>query len=272
MNSYDKLITHLNQNNCSIVTTKNEYQNHLSPITYIGSCGHKIESCYKYLIKKKTFKCKHCSLKSNKSEIKHQKSIQMLNKKRAFHKHIQNFEKKFIQTHKYRIDFTPERYNKTLHCWSCKRDKFMRYFPYRAQYKDNKEKRCKNCNKLNNEHRRKNMTQEQYIRKILKTTRNSTHKRYKANREEATEYNITYEFIINMLQKQDGKCKLSGIPLEYKNNSLNNISIDRIDSNKGYTKDNIQLVTWAVNQSKNNLTNEQFLDLVSKIYNNNRLK
>ena len=42
--------------------------------------------------------------------------------------------------------------------------------------------------------------------------------------------------------------------------------------NKGYTKDNIQLVTWAVNQSKNNLTNEQFLDLVSKIYNNNQLK
>ena len=126
--------------------------------------------------------------------------------------------------------------------------------------------KCKNCNKLNNEHRRKNMTQEQYIRKILKTTRNSTYKRYKANREEATEYNITYEFIISLLQKQDGKCKLSGIPLEYKPNSINNLSIDRIDSNKGYTKDNIQLVTWAVNQSKNNLTNEQFLDLVSKIY------
>lgn len=261
---YNKLSLHLKEHNCSLITPKYEYKNRDTPLKYIGICGHEMESCYKYLIKKKTFKCKTCSSHRNTIQAKKQQKYQ--NENTNFIRRIQKFELKFKQTEKYRIDFTPERYNKTLHCWSCKRDKFMRYFPYRAQYKDNKEKRCKNCNKLNNEHRRKNMTQEQFIKNIICTTRCTARRRYSSHREEAGKHTIDYDTIISMLEKQDGKCKLSGIPLEYKSNSLNNISIDRIDSNKGYTKDNIQLVTWAVNQSKNNLTNEQFLDLISKIY------
>ena len=40
-----------------------------------------------------------------------------------------------------------------------------------------------------------------------------------------------------------------------------NISIDRIDSSKGYTKDNIQLVCASLNNMKMDLKNKHFIQL-----------
>lgn len=44
-----------------------------------------------------------------------------------------------------------------------------------------------------------------------------------------------------------------------------NLSIDRIDSSKGYTKDNVQLVTMAANQMKNDLTLDELIVMCSNI-------
>ena len=43
---------------------------------------------------------------------------------------------------------------------------------------------------------------------------------------------------------------------------------DRIDSTKGYTKDNIQLVTMAANQMKNDLQMDEFISLCKSVINN----
>lgn len=56
--------------------------------------------------------------------------------------------------------------------------------------------------------------------------------------------------------KQNGLCAISNIPMTYTFNSgriPTNVSVDRIDSNKSYTKNNIQLVCMAVNQMKSDL-------------------
>lgn len=55
-----------------------------------------------------------------------------------------------------------------------------------------------------------------------------------------------------MYYKQEGKCALSGeiltkIALEDKGINKYNVSIDRINSSKDYTKDNIQLVGAIIN-------------------------
>lgn len=44
-----------------------------------------------------------------------------------------------------------------------------------------------------------------------------------------------------------------------------NLSIDRIDSAKGYTRDNVQLVTMAANQMKNDLTIDELVDMCKRI-------
>lgn len=42
-------------------------------------------------------------------------------------------------------------------------------------------------------------------------------------------------------------------------------SIDRIDSNKGYTLDNIRLVAWIVNHCRGDLTDAEFTDMCIKV-------
>lgn len=56
-------------------------------------------------------------------------------------------------------------------------------------------------------------------------------------------------------------CQLSGEPLEFEPNYVYSFSIDRIDSNKSYTHDNVQWVGVSVNTAKNSLTDEQFIDM-----------
>ena len=46
-----------------------------------------------------------------------------------------------------------------------------------------------------------------------------------------------------------------------------NFSIDRIDSSKGYTPDNVQLIATWVNRAKNNLSEKDFIYLISSMNN-----
>jgi hypothetical protein len=68
--------------------------------------------------------------------------------------------------------------------------------------------------------------------------------------------------IIKQLSVQDGKCYFSGQTID-----VYNLSIDRIDSTKGYTPDNIKLTTTRINWMKGNQSNADFINLISTIYN-----
>lgn len=99
----------------------------------------------------------------------------------------------------------------------------------------------------------------------------------KANRE----VEITAENIYNLWIKQNRKCALSGLPIDFTNTNPGNInrkeskydlictaSLDRIDSNKGYTIDNTQLVHKDVNMIKKEYDQNYFLSLCKLITEN----
>lgn len=74
---------------------------------------------------------------------------------------------------------------------------------------------------------------------------------------------IDLPFLVDLFNSQKGICALSGEPLTWysgrgRHASPQNISIDRIDSSKGYLKDNVHLVCYIVNLMKNNLTIDRF--------------
>lgn len=76
--------------------------------------------------------------------------------------------------------------------------------------------------------------------------------------------------IENQYYKQHGKCGLSNIQMTYyKDYDDNNdyiISLDRIDSNKPYTANNIQLVCNFVNTMKSDTNEEIFLEYIKNIH------
>jgi hypothetical protein len=75
-------------------------------------------------------------------------------------------------------------------------------------------------------------------------------------------------------EEQDWKCALTGQPLEFTRGGTswggkwcnpNSCTLDRINSNKGYIKGNIQLVTWKVNCIKQHFNNSEFIDICRQI-------
>jgi len=71
------------------------------------------------------------------------------------------------------------------------------------------------------------------------------------------EFNITKEDII--IPKE---CPVFGIPINF-DNKHNVPTLDRIDSSKGYIKENIQVICFKANRLKNNGTIQEFIKIIS---------
>ena len=80
---------------------------------------------------------------------------------------------------------------------------------------------------------------------------------------------ITIEQMYNMYMQQGQVCALSGVPIGFSGSkkSGHTASIDRIDSSKEYTLDNVQLVHKDINLMKNHFNQEYFITICSKIAN-----
>jgi hypothetical protein len=75
-------------------------------------------------------------------------------------------------------------------------------------------------------------------------------------------YNISEEFLVNLLEIQNYKCALSNLPISLEDSST---SLDRIDSNIGYTENNVQWVHRRVNFCKQDCPNQDFIDICHKV-------
>jgi hypothetical protein len=73
-------------------------------------------------------------------------------------------------------------------------------------------------------------------------------------------------------QYVSGVCSKTGIPYPQGNiDSPWKPSIDRINSTKGYTKNNCQLVCWAYNRAKSNMTEDAFIRMCKAVVNRETL-
>ena len=88
------------------------------------------------------------------------------------------------------------------------------------------------------------------------------------------EVSVTKEQILELLEKQDYKCALSGMPLVMSRSfskdrtnlaSSTTASLDRIDSSKGYILGNVQWVHKDINIMKNKFDNQHFINICKKI-------
>jgi hypothetical protein len=89
------------------------------------------------------------------------------------------------------------------------------------------------------------------------------------NRErKAKELTLTIQEAWDLFLKQDRKCALSGIELQFPKRSKDKswtASLDRIDSSKGYVLGNVQWVHKDVNIMKNKFDNQYFISMCTKI-------
>ena len=85
------------------------------------------------------------------------------------------------------------------------------------------------------------------------------------------ELSITKEYVWDLYLKQERKCKLSGVeikfPTKHKDKSYT-VSLDRIDSSKGYIEGNVQWVHKDINMMKRTYNNDYFIEMCRLISNN----
>jgi hypothetical protein len=83
------------------------------------------------------------------------------------------------------------------------------------------------------------------------------------------DFEISIDDVLKVYLDQGKVCSLSGIPIGWtRMEKTHNISIDRIDSDKGYTTDNIQLVYPKINMMKFTYSQDEFIDLCRLVSNN----
>lgn len=121
---------------------------------------------------------------------------------------------------------------------------------------------CKKCSK--EVYFKTHSELDYYIKNLIRSKKYDKRKRFKN-----IEFDIDLEFIKKMFLNQNGICEITGISMTHfsgKGFCMSNLSIDRIDSKKGYTKDNIQLVCLWANVSKNNMNLEDFKKYINLTY------
>ena len=161
--------------------------------------------------------------------------------------------------------------NGYLICHICNKYKSVEYFHNCPSEKNRngRNRRCKECTNT--------YYKEKYLKKIeedsFKVCIDSIYMACKCRAKKSNMFfDISKDYLKYLIEKQNWKCAISGIKMtHYRNNKrcYTNLSVDRIDSNKGYTKDNIQIVCWIVNMMKSDMNMKYFLYICDNIIKNN---
>lgn len=80
-------------------------------------------------------------------------------------------------------------------------------------------------------------------------------------------FNIDEQYIAQCYADQNGYCALSGTPLHE-----DRMSLDRIDSSKGYIRGNVQWVDRDINRMKTDLPEKIFVKMCRKVANHKQRK
>lgn len=90
---------------------------------------------------------------------------------------------------------------------------------------------------------------------------------------------IDRKYLWKLFLKQDKKCTLSNLPIHFAETKKQELyhkgttaSLDRINSSKGYTENNIQWVHKDINKMKRNLNQKDFIQICKNIWSYNNEK
>ena len=145
-------------------------------------------------------------------------------------------------------------------CFCCKETKELTLFFKHSQTPDGHHSWCKVCCRIGNENSRKkiNATITGRAKVFLRNAKNSANKRKQ-------EFSLEINDIVNFWNEQNKICAYSGLEMSLEAGKLTTVSIERIDSKIGYTKDNTILVCQAINRMKSDFSYEDFYMLCQSV-------
>lgn len=119
--------------------------------------------------------------------------------------------------------------------------------------------KLENLNKYYNERQK---TFEGYLDRLVGRARKNT-----------IDTDVDRQFLKDLLESTNYKCPISGLSYSCTNNYncfINPLapSLDQINPGKGYYKNNVQLISVVMNRAKNDMPNEDFIQMMEQILEN----
>lgn len=181
-------------------------------------------------------------------------------------------------THQYKLDLTslnsidrmkPSLRDTTKQCTKCGEQKPFDAFHKNKKNKDGLRSRCKSCVYIAQKKHIESSYQNFLKDRLLQSEKRAKIKGFL--------HTITIDDLLHIWDLQRGLCSYTHSSLQhtvghaYYNKNPYAVSIDRIDSTRGYTLDNIQLICGHVNTMKGQLTESDFFEFVHAIAKHNPL-
>jgi len=151
-------------------------------------------------------------------------------------------------------------------CNACLTWKSLNHFQNNAAKVDGKSPTCRDCRRINPK------TISYKVRKLaLKRSTiegwiaySTLQRKYKAKKH-GIPHDLNIEYLIALWHKQGGRCYYTKIPLEFGKNTLHSAQLDRLDSTKGYIKDNVVWASRAINHMKNSASMSEFQNFIAQM-------
>jgi hypothetical protein len=152
-------------------------------------------------------------------------------------------------------------YEKTHTCERCSK----RFKPSRNR---RTQKWCQDCNKARNIPTARQNKQHGSSPEAFLSYKHSNLRPLVSKKKKRIEFDVTVDELIEIYYAQEGKCALTGLPMTHDAivRPYSNISIDRIDPNGGYTKNNIRLVWKILNELRNVFSDDRLWEFVEQAY------
>lgn len=164
-----------------------------------------------------------------------------------------------------------------MRCRQCQIDK-----PETDFYRPHKDKLCKKCHSVNVREKRKTDRPKHNALRAASRSRRPWDVRYlndvtRWSRERAKgtgiEWDLSREFLKELWAKQDAKCALSLVPFrpveEKGKATMFSPSLDRINPNGGYTKNNVRFILHGLNTMKGKSSDEDLVNVCRAVVENN---
>jgi len=148
-------------------------------------------------------------------------------------------------------------------CTLCNTELLLDQF---EQYPSGKwRKQCEPC-RMQHKQRKRHMVMQQSHEAYLR----NLHTKLKSTRKKTHPWNLVPEDLIEIWDKQKGRCAVSGVALTHHLDGSGakefNASIDRINNDQGYSRDNVRLVAYRINIMRHTLSLDMFWWWVKTIH------
>lgn len=111
---------------------------------------------------------------------------------------------------------------------------------------------CKKCETTRETSVRNSATPKLVFAQLLRSAKGR-------RKEKIVGFDLTIEFLYEIWDIQKGNCFYTGIPMTLESNNPNKVSLDRIDSSRPYTKDNVVLTRYIINRMKQEFSIKDFI-------------